>query len=314
MCMSSTGTNTSNTTSKFEPPSYTTRNPDGTSPLGPGTTWEEFLQRGGDIASKYATDPGLIYGNKGQPLVAQMSDLQNKAANGIYGLASQGSQGEGLSQAYIQSMLQGKQQNIQPLNPYMGSSPEFEDMLKASNKDITDAYGRGTAAQTDASAARSGAYGGSAYNELKASQAKDLSGIIAQNTNQQRNAQFDKSAGLAENATNRAWQGYENAAGRNLQGIGLQQAQGGIDLQRWLATMGAGDTQRGVEAENIAAAKDLFGQNVKQPLEALDIYRSILAAASGQGGSASSSYFGGSGSGLMNGIGSAAALYGLLGK
>jgi hypothetical protein len=310
MCMSSTGTTTSNSTSKFEPPSYTT---DGT--LGPGTTWQEYLQRGGEIASKYGTDPSLIYGNsKDQPMVAQMSTLQNAAANGMYGLAAEGGQNEGQSNAFLRSMLDGSMQNVQPDNPYMGNSPEFEKMLAASNQDITDSFARGTAAQTDGAAARSGAFGGSAYNEMTQANAANLSKQIANNSNQQRNAQFDKSSGLAENQINRSWQGFENAAGRGLQATGAVQAQGNQDLQKWLSVMGAGDLQRQVQGENISAAKDLFGQNVQQPLQALDIYRSILASASGQGGSASSSYFGPGQSGLTNALGAGSALYGLLGK
>lgn len=325
MCM--TSTNTTNSQQKFEPPSYTT---DGS--LGAGTTWQEFLQRGGQIANQYATNPHLVYGNDGQPMVAQMSNLQNAASNGIYGLASQGGQNEGLSNAYIASMLQGQQQNNQPGNPYLGAtssyggnSPQFQAMLDASNQDITDAYNRGTAAQTDAAAARSGAYGGSAYNELKGAQAKQLGQMVAQNSNTLRNDQYNRSAqleqadlgrnsGLAQNQIQNAWQAFENAAGRNLQGIGLSQAQGNQDLQRWLSVMGAGDLQRQVQTENIAAAKDLFNQNVQQPLQALDIYRSILAAASGQGGSSTASQFGGGQSGLANGLGGLAALYGLFGK
>jgi hypothetical protein len=302
------GGTTTNTVSEFKPPEIT----DGR--LGPGTSWSEYLQRAGEISSKYGTDPNLIYGNAGQPLVAQMSADQNAAGNGIYGMASQGGQNEGYSNAFLQSLLTGQQQNVQPDNPYMGSSPEFEKMLAASNDDITNAYGKGAAAQLDSAAARSGAFGGSAYNEMQQSNQANLAKQIAQNSNQQRNAQFDKSSGLAENQINRAWQGYENAAGRGLQAVQGVQQQGNTDLQRWLSVMGVGDLQRQVQGENIAAAKDLFGANVQQPLQAADILGNALSRASGQGGSSTSQAFGSGGSGVANAVGGLAALYGLFGK
>lgn len=327
MCMSSQGQNTSNTVSEFKPPSYTTDNS-----LGPGTTWQEYLQRGGQIANKYATDPSLIYGNSAnQPMVAQMSQLQNAASNGIYGMASQGNPNDNLSSQYIQNLLNGGQQNQQPDNPYLGAtssyggnSPQFESMLNASNKDITDNYMRGTAAAQSSAAAHSHAYGGSADTEMKGVLGKQLNDSIAQNTNQQRNAQYERSAGLeqqdygrnsglAQNSIQNAFNGYEGAANRGLQGIQLNNAMGNTDLQRWMGVMGSGDLQRQVQTENIGAARDLFNQNVQLPLQALDIYRTILGSASGQGGTSSSSQFGGGQSGLMNGLGGAAALYGLLG-
>jgi hypothetical protein len=302
------GGTTTNTVSEFKPPEIT----DGR--LGPGTSWAEYLQRAGEISSKYGTDPNLIYGNAGQPLVAQMSADQNAAGNGIYGLASAGGQNEGYSNAFLQSLLTGGQQNVQPDNPYMGSSPEFEKMLAAQNDDITNNYKKGTAAQLDSAAARSGAFGGSAYNEMQNSNSGMLAKQIAQNSDQQRNAQFDKSSGLAENAINRSWQGYENAAGRGLQAVQGIQQQGNTDLQRWLSVMGVGDLQRQVQGENIAAAKDLFGQNVQQPLQAADILGNALSRASGQGGSSTSQAFGSGGSGVANAVGGLAALYGLFGK
>jgi hypothetical protein len=297
------GGSTTNTVSEFKPPDYTV------------PKWNEYLDRAYEISNKYGTDPSLIYGNSAnQPLVAQMSQLQNTASNGLYGLASQGGQNEGYSNAALQDMLTGKNQNIQPNNPYMGNSPEFEAMLKSSNDDITGQYQKGAAAQLDSSAARSGAFGGSAYNEMQQANQAGLAKQIANNTNQQRNAQFDKSAGLAESQINRTSNNYENAANRQLQAVQGVQNQGNIDAQRWQSVMGAGDLQRQVQSENIAAAKDLFGQNVQQPLQAADILGNALSRTSGQGGSTTSSSFGSGTSGLANGLGGLAALYGLFGK
>jgi hypothetical protein len=113
--------------------------------------------RRSQISNVYGTSPHLIYGNDGQPLNAQMSQLQNTAGNGIYGLASQGGQNEGRSNAFLDKMLNGEFQNQQPNNPYLGtnssyggSSPSSTRWLTRRTRTSPTNYNRGTAAQTDA--------------------------------------------------------------------------------------------------------------------------------------------------------------------
>lgn len=301
MCFGGGGSTNQTTTTHFEPPSWTDTNPNG--------NWTDYVNRGSQIAQQYGTNPNLIYGNQGQPMVAQMSDLQNKGANAFYGMASQGNPNDQLSSSYIANLLNGGQQNVQPANPYMGNSPQFENMLAAQDSDITNNFARGTAAQTDAAAARSGAMGGSAYNEMTQQNAKTLGNTIAQNDSTQRNNQFNQSANLAENQINRGWQGYENAANRGLQGIGLQNQMNQTDLQRWQAVMGAGDTQQQTQQNNINAAQNLFNQNVQWPIYAEQLYGDILQRASGQGGSSSTSVQLPGYNGLLSGLGAAGGLY-----
>jgi hypothetical protein len=305
MCFGGGGSQNQTTTTHFEPPEWTTSNPNG--------NWTDYVNRGSQIASLYGNNPHLIYGNDGQPMVAQMSNLQNQAANGFYGLASQGNPNDVLASGYLANMLNGGVQNIQPNNPYMGESPQFQAMLDAQNKDITDAYGRGTAAQTDAAAARSGAFGGSAYNEATQNNQKTLANAIAQNEATQRNQQFNNSANLAENQINRNWQGFENAANRNLQGIQQIGQMGNNDLARWNAVMGAGDLQQQTQQNNINAAQGLFNANVNWPMQMEQFYGDILQRASGQGGSSMSSTSLPGYSPVMNGLGLLGAGYGMFG-
>jgi hypothetical protein len=198
-------------------------------------------------------------------------------------------------------------------------------MLGASNKDITDNFMRGTAAAQKSAAAHSHAYGGSADTEMQGVLGKQLNDSIAQNTNQQRNAQYERSAGNWSSRTTGATPAWHRTASRTRSTPTRTQRVAGCRAsslttrwatptsQRWMGVMGSGDLQRQIQTENIGAARDLFNQNVQLPLQALDIYRTVLGAASGQGGTSSSSQFGGGQSGLMNGLGGAAALYGLLG-
>lgn len=289
--MSGGGGNQTNTT-KFEPPPWT------------AGLFPEYVNRGAEIAGRYATDPSIIWGNSpGQEIAIPMSPLQVEAAGGIRGMAVNGTQGQALGSEYLTNLLNGKQQNIQPSNEYMGNSPQFEAMLAAQNKGITDNFARGTAAQQDASAARAGAFGGSADTELKGVLGKQLADSIAQNEAAQRNAQWERSAGLRENEIGRGWQGWENAAGRQMQGVGLLQNADEQKMRQWMGLMGVGDLERQLQVENMDARRNLHNQNVQQPINALDLLGSVLQRASGQGGSQTTTFGGGGQSPWMNALG-----------
>jgi hypothetical protein len=307
MCFGSSGNTTTTTTQKFEPPEWA------------ASLFPEYVNRAYELSNVYGTSPHIIYGNDGQPMVAPMSDLQNKAANATYGMASQGNPNDNLASGYLGNLLNGGQQNIQPDNPYLGAnnpytgatssyggnSPQFEDMLQKSNQDITNNFQMGMLAPQSSAAARAGAFGGSQDMMLKNQLGQTLANQIAANTNQQRNDQYNRSAqleqadlsrnsglatgdlarnsGLAQNSIQNAFNAYENSAGRQMQGLGAINNQDAMDLARWGAVRGFGDLQQQTQQANINAARDLFNQNVQQPLNALDILGKVLGTASGQG-------------------------------
>lgn len=306
--MSGGGSNTTTQVSHFEPPPWVTNGPN---------NWTDYVNRGGQIASNYATNPHLIYGNDGQPMVAQMSDLQNAAANGYYGLASAvPMQAQQQTQQNANNALNGFMYNgginssAFAANPYMGDNPHLQAMLDASNNDIITAYKNGTAAQTDAAMARQGAYGGSGYNELTALNNKGLAQALAQNEANVRGQNYYNSGQLAESGLNRATTAQEDQLNRGLQSLGINNQNSAALMQALTGVMGAGDLQQQTQQNNINAAMNRFNANVQQPITAEDLYGSILQRASGQGGSNSVSVPGQSP--LMGLLGGALAGYGLL--
>jgi hypothetical protein len=59
-------------------------------------------------------------------MVAQMSQLQNAASNGMYGIASQGNPNDNLSnRSTSRTCCRRKQQNNQPDNPYLGATSSY---------------------------------------------------------------------------------------------------------------------------------------------------------------------------------------------
>jgi hypothetical protein len=159
-------------------------------------------------------------------------------------------------------MLNGGQQNNQPDNPYLGAtssyggnSPQFEAMLGASNKDITDNFMRGTAAAQIVC-------GGSLARLRWIGRYRDA-GRARQATERLHRAEHEPPAQCAvrtfggqleqqdysvtpactEQHPERV-QRLRERCGSGFAGHPAQQAMGNTDLQRWMAVMGAGDLQR----------------------------------------------------------------------
>jgi len=128
--------------------------------------------------------------------------------------------------------------NGQYLDP--ATNPYLQQTFDQAANRVTDAFGRGTAAQTDARFARAGAFGGSAWNEIQGANQQALgdslagmaANIFGNNYAQERNRQQQAS----QFAPNLAAQDYRDAeALLNVGGMqqGLGQAYLADDAQRF---------------------------------------------------------------------------------
>lgn len=196
---------------------------------------------------------------------------------------------QGTGQTAVDNPYYGMNLNVGS-NPYMGDNPYLEQMIKASADQMTGAYQRGTAAQTDAMFARNRAYGGSAYQEAVAANQAALAKQLADTNNQYRFQNYQQSADLAEadiarrmqaaqgdiarnagmfetekarqtqlgeSGSQRGWQGFENAAGRQLsaqEGKASREQQ--MALQRMNLDFQGQEAHRSREAQLTQAAID----------------------------------------------------------
>jgi hypothetical protein len=196
-------------------------------------------------------------------------------------------------------------------NPYAGQNPYLAAMLDASNSNISDKFAKGTAVQTDAAAARSGAFGGSAYNEMTQDNAKTLGGLLASNTNNLLGKNYDQSSQLAENALNRASGAYDTTQNRALQGASIGQGQQGLDLQSIMSLIQGGQIPQKYQQDLLNAGKDFYQQGQQAPFTMSDFLRNALASASG--GYGTNTQTGPGQNPLMGLLGGGAAAYGMFG-
>lgn len=325
MCFSSGGSQT--TTQKFEPPDFTKAG------------WEQYLGNIGNLTANMQENPGsYIYGANGQQLVAPLNQTQQNAGGGIASLATDPYYLNSAFKGALGNILSGSAQNpfgnsqnqfIGQANPFMGDNPYLQSAINKGQNDITTSYKTGTAAQNDAAAATSGAFGGSAYNEKTAQNEKTLGDALSNYENQMRYQNYQNSGNLWQQgqAQNIAAQQAQNALNAGTWSQGQQQAISAAalmpaynqqELGNLQALLGYGTQQQGQSQAEIEAKKALFNQIANYGLTINDILGNALGNASGMSRPSSSqtTYPGMSGwqSGLglgMQGLGAAGGLSGL---
>lgn len=230
-------------------------------------------------------------------------------------------------------------------NVFAGDNPYARDLLNQSLEDTTNAYQRGTAADTTRMFNMAGAFGGSAHQNAVANNEANLGKTLSNQVNQFANTQFDRSAGLedsflgrdiqnqqfnrstssglAENAINRGFQNYQQGSDRGFQGyenernrmmgaVGAGQAEQGLALGRAGAQMDFGNFMQGQDQRNRDFGFDQWNQNQQHPFQMMDWLSGLYGRA--QGGMAPNSQVYQSGSsGAMPYVGAGFSLASLFG-
>lgn len=183
------GGGTQTTTQEFKPPGYTQ------------PYWQNYVETG----NKLSNTP---YQQSGLPTVAPMNDMQNTAMQLAYNRALYGAPdinaGRGAAMnaangnyanpyaANVGGIAAGEAYNpwaegvynmAGKSNPYM-SDAYTEQIINNNANQMAKAYSVGGAAQNDAAANMAGAYGGSAYQEMKDRGEASLAGQIGQMASQ----------------------------------------------------------------------------------------------------------------------------------
>jgi hypothetical protein len=229
----------------------------------------------------------------------------------------------GYSNPYIGGNPHANQNTVTDRNLFAGNNPYFRDMVNQSLEDTTNAYQRGTAADTKSAFTRAGVFGGSAHENAVANNEAALGKTLSNQVNSLMNAQFDRSAGLEdsylgrdlqnqqfnrstssglmENQLNRGMQGWDAERNRQMGAVGQAQNEQGMALQRAGAQMDVGGMFQGQDQKYRDFQFDQWNQNAQHPFQLMDWYSGLLGRA--QGGMAPNSqvYQGGGGAGQYAG-------------
>lgn len=228
--------------------------------MGPLTAGESPLQTGAFNTAADLTTPASI----------------GKAATTAGGIASTAA---GLAYKPTTSSFDATQAQSY-MNPYLQSSlnPQLDEARRQSQI---------TQQQNAAKMTQAGAFGGSRQAILDAETQRSLGSNLANITGQGYNTAYDKATQQFNADQQRKMQEAQYGAGFGLQGLqtGLQaaQAQGSLGAQEnqiGLANLGmqlgAGQQQRGIESEGIAADKAQFEEARANPYKMLQYQQSLL--------------------------------------
>jgi len=278
----------SESTTEFKPPEWTT------------DKWQEGVNRAYQISNEYGKGKDLSWQG---PFAAPLTTEQVDAIGGLRGMAmplfgnpqamqdEQGAQHNTLMQGLTGGM---KNSYGGQSNPFGGASnPEFEKPLASTRQGMEDSFARGTAANTNAAAARGGAFGGSAHNELAAVQGGELAKQVAGMESGMRNDQYNRAANLWGQDIGRNAGLEETGFGRQLQTLGMMPAFQAGNVNLLNALLGGGELSRGLDQQELQGQIGRHQQNVQQPIAALNILMDALARASGGGGTSRTSISGG---------------------
>ena len=239
--------------------------------------------------------------NSNQTQAMQMT--ANRAANGDANINAGASQ--------LQSTLNGDYLGYSAgTNPYAGDNPYLQSTIDAASQDATRNY-NGAVNATDATMARAGAFGGSAWQQAQQGNAHELATSLANTASNMRMQSYNQSAGLAENALNRNQSAYLAERGNQLAALSPGLAYGNQAYTDAQHLQGAGDTQYAADQQKLTDAMSQWNEQKQSPYKQLDVLGNTIRAAVGGGSSVSSTAPGTNP--YAQAAGGAAALYSLFG-
>ena len=186
-------------------------------------------------------------------------------------------------------------------NPYVQQNSDWTRQVMADNaRNMANAYATGTAANTDAMFARSGAFGGSAHLQNAQQNAAGLANAVGQMGNQYNMQRSTLGSGS-----------YQQDTANRLQAMGLA---GSLSQDDWKSAdvmRQQGLDQSGYLQKLLDDAQGKYNAEMNYPSAAMDKYAQLIAQFGGMGSQTTSSLYGGGNSALGTGI--SAGLLGLAG-
>jgi hypothetical protein len=267
---------------------------------------QEFLTRGVQLSNQQMP----VYGG---PRSADMNQYQQAGMDMVRQRAMNGSPEMQSGSQQVMKTANGAYAGYSPgQNGYMGDNPYLQAMIDKSAGDITRNY-QGATNNTDATFARSGAFGGSAWQQAQEGNQRQLAQGLADSSNGLRYQNYTQSAQLAENGLNRSQSAYEGERGRQLSAAGMAPTFGNqayIDAQH----LGeAGNQQYAYDQQKITDGVNQFNEQAQSPYKQLDVLGNSIRGAVGGGGTTSQSAPGANPyAQAAGGAATAAGLYGLL--
>ena len=246
--------------------------------------------------------------------VAPQNQAQQVGLSMMMGRALSGSPDEMAGRQQALNTAQGGYLGGSPgfaANQYAGPNQYLDRAVGNTLSGMADNYKVGTAAQTDAMAARSKAYGGSAHTELTGRNNANLASQMANTANDMYMKDYTTQQQLAESGLNRAQGAFDTERNRMMGAVPLAFQGSQMDYDAAGRMIQAGDAQSGYTQRLLDQAYSDYMTQSNRPFESIDRAGNLLGLAIGNQGATTVRNQGGGGMDIGNMLGAGMAGYGL---
>lgn len=175
------------------------------------------------------------------------------------------------------------------------NNPYLQSAINSAHDDISRTYGNSVFNNTDATMARAGAFGGSAWQQAQSENARQMSNELGRVSNDMRMADYGLQAQLGEADLARQLQAsqfnaglndsaYQSERARQLQAAGMLPGMAQQGFANAQALLGIGDAQQAQNQGQLDIAYQNWMNQQNQPYQSLDVMGNAIRTLMGGGG------------------------------
>lgn len=225
-----------------------------------------YEQYGGDRLAGFTGDQ-----LSGFDMARQNANQSQQSLNGATGQLNSTIGGDYLGYSPGKNALLGQN------NPYL------QGQIDAAQGDVKRQFENSVFNNTDATMARSGAFGGSAWQQAQGENARQMSGELGRVSNDMRMADYGLQAQLGESDLNRQSQNYQAERARQLQAAGMLPGMAQAGYQNSQALLGIGDAQQGQNQSGLDLQYGDWLNQQNYPTQQLDVMGNAIRTLMGSG-------------------------------
>ena len=239
----------------------------------------QLMKTAGDLA-KRPYDPKL------QQQVAPLTAAHNSGMNTVVNRAVNGSPIFNAASTQARNTLNGAYMGPAARNSMAGvDNPYLQSVINNTNSDVTREFMNSTMPQADASMARAGAFGGSAWQQQNSENNRQMAAELAKNTSNLRFQDYLGQQGLAESQAQRNQAAFDAERQRQVGSLGAAQTLANQPYTDAMQLLGVGDIQRTQSQDMLNAQYQNLLNKQNWPLQNLDILQNAIRTTMGSGGS-----------------------------
>lgn len=256
--------------------------------------FQDYMKQSSQVA-------GLPYKPYTGSRVADYNPVQNAGFDAITRRAMQGTPEASAGRGELTRTLSGgylgtkapSNANLGVRNPYAGPNPFLEKQIDAAQGDVVRNYNLTAAPSYGTANARSGSFGNAGLAEMENESRRQLAGELGRISSGMRFNDYTTQQGLAENFTNRLFQGgesqanrqqqgYESERGRMMGGLGMVPGFANMDYTDASQLLNVGDALQRQQQSYMDDDYSRFTEARDYPLRQLDILGRSLGGGVGE--------------------------------